>query len=95
MVQQPCDKQPCRARNYQRKFRALPGRDGRQAERVHKLRIMQQDVCKQDGRSAATDKVYERTLGRCEEDRVPSECWVRFTITTLISWIINLLYTCE
>jgi hypothetical protein len=63
MVQQPCDKQPCRARNYQRKFRALPGRDARQAERVHKLRILQQDVCKQDGRSAATDKVYERTLG--------------------------------
>ena len=42
--------------------------------RVHKLRILQQDVCKQDGRSAATDKVYERTLGRCEDDHVPSQC---------------------
>ena len=41
--------------------------------RVHKLRILQQYVCKQDGRSTATDKVYERTLGRCEEDHVASK----------------------
>lgn len=55
--------------------------------RVHKLRILQQGVCKQDRRSAATDKMYERTLGRCEEDHVASKsmlgpiCYHYFDLT--------------